>query len=67
MGSDGQADGRASRPRLSRPVEASPTGLVRGLPSRPGPGADGKKVRFQVKVDGAAPGADHGSDIDVAR
>ncbi|CAN7437058.1 cytochrome c biogenesis protein DipZ [Rhizobium sp. LjRoot258] len=30
-----------------------------------GPGADGKKVRFQVKVDGAAPGADHGSDIDV--
>ncbi|MEK1894530.1 MAG: cytochrome c biogenesis protein DipZ [Rhizobium sp.] len=30
-----------------------------------GPGADGRKVRFQVKVDGAAPGADHGSDIDV--
>ncbi|MBB3541260.1 MULTISPECIES: cytochrome c biogenesis protein DipZ [unclassified Rhizobium] len=30
-----------------------------------GPGADGKKVRFQVKVDGAAPGADHGSDIDA--
>ncbi|EPE97385.1 cytochrome c biogenesis protein DipZ [Rhizobium grahamii] len=30
-----------------------------------GPGADGKKVRFQVKVDGVAPGADHGSDIDA--
>ena len=30
-----------------------------------GPGADGKKIRFQVKVDGVAPGADHGSDIDA--
>ncbi|APG87716.1 cytochrome biogenesis protein (plasmid) [Sinorhizobium americanum CCGM7] len=29
-----------------------------------GPGASGGKVRFQVLVDGAAPGADHGSDID---
>ncbi len=31
-----------------------------------GPGEDGKKVRFQVKVDGVAPGPDHGSDIDSA-
>ncbi|MDK1383790.1 cytochrome c biogenesis protein DipZ [Sinorhizobium sp. 8-89] len=30
-----------------------------------GPGASGRKVRFQVKVDGVAPGADHGSDIDA--
>ncbi|WP_208249809.1 cytochrome c biogenesis protein DipZ [Rhizobium sp. T1470] len=30
-----------------------------------GPGAGGKKVRFQVTVDGVAPGADHGSDIDA--
>ncbi|MEY9784986.1 cytochrome c biogenesis protein DipZ [Sinorhizobium fredii] len=28
-----------------------------------GPGAGGKKVRFQVKVDGVAPGPDHGSDV----
>lgn len=30
-----------------------------------GPGTGGKKLRFQVTVDGAAPGADHGSDIDA--
>jgi len=30
-----------------------------------GPGTGGKKVRFQVTVDGAAPGVDHGSDIDA--
>ncbi|MDK1373796.1 MULTISPECIES: cytochrome c biogenesis protein DipZ [unclassified Sinorhizobium] len=29
-----------------------------------GPGTDGRKLRFQVKVDGVAPGPDHGSDID---
>jgi thiol-disulfide isomerase/thioredoxin len=29
-----------------------------------GPGPDGKPVRFRVKLDGAAPGADHGSDVD---
>jgi cytochrome c biogenesis protein CcdA/thiol-disulfide isomerase/thioredoxin len=29
-----------------------------------GPGADGKPVRFKVTIDGAAPGANHGSDID---
>ncbi|WEX91355.1 cytochrome c biogenesis protein DipZ [Sinorhizobium garamanticum] len=29
-----------------------------------GPGAGGRKVRFQVKVDGVAPGPDHGADID---
>ncbi|RUM26836.1 cytochrome c biogenesis protein DipZ [Rhizobium vallis] len=30
-----------------------------------GPGDSGKPVRFQVKVDGKVPGADHGSDIDA--
>jgi hypothetical protein len=29
-----------------------------------GPGADGKPVRFRVTIDGAAPGASHGSDTD---
>jgi cytochrome c biogenesis protein CcdA/thiol-disulfide isomerase/thioredoxin len=27
-----------------------------------GPGADGKSIRFRVTIDGAAPGADHGTD-----
>ncbi|MBM7046841.1 cytochrome c biogenesis protein DipZ [Rhizobium lusitanum] len=31
-----------------------------------GPAANGKPVRFQVTVDGKAPGADHGSDTDAA-
>ena len=31
-----------------------------------GPGADGKPVRFHVRVDGTEPGADHGSDVDAA-
>jgi cytochrome c biogenesis protein CcdA/thiol-disulfide isomerase/thioredoxin len=30
-----------------------------------GPGPDGKPVRFKVSIDGAAPGADHGSDVDA--
>jgi len=30
-----------------------------------GPGADGKPVRFRVQLDGAAPGADHGTDTDA--
>jgi cytochrome c biogenesis protein CcdA/thiol-disulfide isomerase/thioredoxin len=30
-----------------------------------GPGMDGKPVRFRVTIDGAAPGAGHGSDIDA--
>jgi thiol-disulfide isomerase/thioredoxin len=30
-----------------------------------GPSADGKPVRFKVMIDGAAPGASHGSDIDA--
>jgi len=29
-----------------------------------GPGPDGKPVRFRVKLDGVAPGIDHGADID---
>ncbi|MBE1160051.1 cytochrome c biogenesis protein DipZ [Dyella acidiphila] len=30
-----------------------------------GPGKDGKPVRFRVTLDGKAPGADHGTDIDA--
>lgn len=30
-----------------------------------GPGADGKPVRFQVKIDGKAPGESHGTDTDA--
>lgn len=29
------------------------------------PAADGKPVRFRVTVDGAAPGASHGADVDA--
>ena len=29
------------------------------------PPTDGKPVRFRVMIDGAAPGADHGVDIDA--
>nr|WP_211106442.1 cytochrome c biogenesis protein CcdA [Nitrospirillum iridis] len=29
------------------------------------PGADGQPVRFRVRIDGAAPGADHGTDTDA--
>jgi cytochrome c biogenesis protein CcdA/thiol-disulfide isomerase/thioredoxin len=31
-----------------------------------GPGADGRPVRYRIKVDGQAPGADHGVDADAA-
>jgi cytochrome c biogenesis protein CcdA/thiol-disulfide isomerase/thioredoxin len=30
-----------------------------------GPAPDGKPVRFKVSIDGAPPGADHGSDTDI--
>ena len=30
-----------------------------------GPSSDGKPVRFRVTIDGKAPGADHGMDIDA--
>jgi Thioredoxin like C-terminal domain len=30
-----------------------------------GPAKDGKPVRFRVKLDGAAPGEDHGGDTDA--
>ncbi|MBY5365499.1 cytochrome c biogenesis protein DipZ [Rhizobium sp. LARHSG275] len=30
-----------------------------------GPGAGDKPIRFQVKIDGEAPGPDHGSDVDA--
>ena len=31
-----------------------------------GPGPDGRPVRFRVTIDGHAPGADHGADVDAA-
>jgi cytochrome c biogenesis protein CcdA/thiol-disulfide isomerase/thioredoxin len=31
-----------------------------------GPGTDGKPVHFRILVDGHAPGADHGADVDAA-
>lgn len=30
-----------------------------------GPAQDGRPVRFKVRIDGQAPGADHGSDVDA--
>jgi hypothetical protein len=30
-----------------------------------GPAANGKPIRFRVRLDGAAPGADHGTDTDA--
>ncbi|TWB38154.1 redoxin family protein [Nitrospirillum pindoramense] len=29
------------------------------------PGADGQPIRFRVRIDGAVPGADHGTDVDA--
>jgi thiol-disulfide isomerase/thioredoxin len=31
-----------------------------------GPGKDGKPIRFKIKLDGTAPGDDHGSDTDAS-
>jgi hypothetical protein len=31
-----------------------------------GPAADGRPVRFRVRLDGAEPGADRGTDVDAA-
>jgi Thioredoxin like C-terminal domain len=31
----------------------------------PGPGPDGKPVRFRVTIDGAPPGDSHGTDVDA--
>jgi hypothetical protein len=30
-----------------------------------GPGADGRPVRFRVTIDGAAPGNNHGTDVEA--
>lgn len=39
--------------------------LARDLHLVLGPNADGKPVRFQVKIDGKAPGGSHGADTDA--
>jgi len=50
-------------------LQHAPGGIAMGFQARDlhlvlGPGADGKPVRFKVTLDGAAPGAAHGLDID---
>ena len=30
-----------------------------------GPAAEGKRIRYRVTIDGLAPGADHGADVDA--
>ena len=30
-----------------------------------GPAAEGRQIRFRVTIDGMAPGADHGADVDA--
>jgi hypothetical protein len=51
-------------------LETSPGKIVFHFQARDlhlvlGPGADGKPVRFRVRLDGAAPNADHGTDVGV--
>jgi cytochrome c biogenesis protein CcdA/thiol-disulfide isomerase/thioredoxin len=51
-------------------LDATPGKIVMHFQARDlhlvlGPGADGKPVRFRVKLDGAAPGDDRGSDVDA--
>jgi len=49
-------------------LDAAPGRIVMHFQARDlhlvlGPGADGKPVRFRVRLDGAAPAEDHGSDV----
>ena len=49
-------------------LDAAPGRIVMHFQARDlhlvlGPGADGKPVRFRVRLDGAAPALDHGSDV----
>jgi len=49
-------------------LDAAPGRIVMRFQARDlhlvlGPGADGKPVRFRVRLDGAAPALDHGSDV----
>jgi len=49
-------------------LDAAPGSIVMHFQARDlhlvlGPGADGKPVRFRVRLDGAAPALDHGSDV----
>lgn len=65
MGAGRRLDGRSEKAVLD-----GPSGRIifrfhaRDLHLVLGPGPDGKPVRFKVSIDGAPPGADHGSDID---
>ena len=51
-------------------LQSTPGKIVYGFSARDlhlvlGPGVEGKPVRFRVLLDGRAPGADHGADIDA--
>jgi thiol-disulfide isomerase/thioredoxin len=51
-------------------LDSAPGGIIFRFHARDlhlvlGPAADGKPVRFRVRIDGQAPGMDHGSDIDA--
>jgi hypothetical protein len=52
-------------------LQAAPGKIVYGFSARDlhlvlGPGTDGKPVRFRVLLDGRAPGANHGADVDAS-
>ena len=53
------ASANAAQSRIAFHFQARDLHLVLGA------GPDGKPVRFRVRLDGAAPGADHGADIDA--
>ena len=52
-------------------LDAAPGKIVMHFQARDlnlvlGPGADGKPVRFRIRLDGVSPGVDHGADVDAA-
>jgi cytochrome c biogenesis protein CcdA/thiol-disulfide isomerase/thioredoxin len=53
------ASANAAQTRIAFRFQARDLHLVLG------PGPDGKPIRFRVRLDGAPPGADHGTDIDA--
>jgi cytochrome c biogenesis protein CcdA/thiol-disulfide isomerase/thioredoxin len=53
------ASANAAQARIAFHFQARDLHLVLG------PGPNGKPVRFRVRLDGAAPGADHGTDVDA--
>ena len=67
---DWALDGNWTVGEESAAANAAPSRIVFRFQARDlhlvlGPGAAGKPVRFRVRLDGAAPGADHGTDADA--